>query len=166
MRQDNPYVFSSHTISGDIRPSTQEQASRGSRLVAVLIDTAILLVPGIGAALAFPGVIERGLDSSAAMPLLAILLLFVLAYLGYNLNLMHTNGQTVGKKYMGIKVVRTDGSRLSLGRWLVLRVLSISILGFIPVVGKFATLVDCLFIFRDSRQCLHDQIADTMVIVA
>ena len=34
----------------------------------------------------------------------------------------------------------------------------------IPVVGMFIPFVDALLIFRSSNQCLHDQIADTIVI--
>jgi len=34
----------------------------------------------------------------------------------------------------------------------------------VPVVGALFGLIDCLLIFRQSRRCLHDQIADTIVI--
>ena len=37
---------------------------------------------------------------------------------------------------------------------------------FVPIVGAFYALVDCLLIFRESRRCLHDNIADTIVVTA
>ena len=75
------------------------------------------------------------------------------------------SGQTIGKWVAGIRVVRKDGTRCSVKRWLVLRV---SIMwmtaqtwpGFIlHVVGI------CLGLGRD-RRCLHDLIADTVVVKA
>jgi uncharacterized RDD family membrane protein YckC len=63
---------------------------------------------------------------------------------------------------MGIKVVRKDGSKASLGRIFFLRNVVNIILAFIPLYG----LVDALLIFGESRQCIHDKIADTIVVKA
>jgi hypothetical protein len=38
--------------------------------------------------------------------------------------------------------------------------------GAIPYVGNLYGLVDHLFIFGERRQCVHDKIADTIVIKA
>ena len=75
---------------------------------------------------------------------------------------MIANGQSIGKKMVGIKVVRRDGSPVSLGRMIWLRNVLVWAMGLIPLFG----LVDSLFIFAESRQCLHDKIADTIVVVA
>ena len=40
------------------------------------------------------------------------------------------------------------------------------VIALIPVVGWLYGLVDALMIFRDSRKCLHDNIADTIVVKA
>ena len=34
----------------------------------------------------------------------------------------------------------------------------------VPLLGILYTIVDALFIFAESRQCLHDKIADTIVV--
>jgi uncharacterized RDD family membrane protein YckC len=70
------------------------------------------------------------------------------------------NGQSIAKKLLKIKVVRSDGSRASLGRIFWLRNVVNGLLSIIPAYG----IVDVLFIFGESRQCLHDKIADTIVI--
>jgi uncharacterized RDD family membrane protein YckC len=72
------------------------------------------------------------------------------------------NGQSIGKKLLGIKVVRSDGSKASLGRIFLLRNVVNTLLGIIPLYG----LVDALLIFGEARQCVHDKIADTIVIKA
>lgn len=79
---------------------------------------------------------------------------------------VHANGQTVGKKAVGIKVVRSDGSRASLGRIFWLRNIVNGIPGAVPYVGNLYALVDHVFIFGKRRQCLHDRIADTIVVKA
>ncbi len=93
-------------------------------------------------------------------------LLSLLALTGITAWLVHRNGQTIGKKLVGIKVVRTDSSRATLGRILWLRNVPFWVVSFIPVVGQVVSLVDALLIFRASRQCLHDQVAGTIVVDA
>ena len=74
------------------------------------------------------------------------------------------NGQSIAKKLLHIKVVRRDGSRASVSRIFWLRNVVNALLGAVPLLGVLYTIVDALFIFAESRQCLHDKIADTMVV--
>ena len=90
--------------------------------------------------------------------------LFVLGILIANLVLLHQSGQTIGKKILGTQIVRSDGSRASLGRIILLRILPIRFLGAIPYLGALVVLIDALMIFGKEVRCLHDQIADTIVI--
>jgi uncharacterized RDD family membrane protein YckC len=80
--------------------------------------------------------------------------------------LVQRNGQTIGKKLLGIKVVRSDGSKASLGRIFWLRNVIFLIVGLVPLVGVVLVLLDLLMIFGEARQCLHDRIADTIVVRA
>jgi hypothetical protein len=47
-----------------------------------------------------------------------------------------------------------------------LRNFVIWLLSLVPLLGAVVALLDVLFIFGESRQCLHDKIADTIVIKA
>jgi uncharacterized RDD family membrane protein YckC len=75
---------------------------------------------------------------------------------------VNRNGQSIAKKIIGIKVVRSDGSPAALGRIFWLRNILNGVLGLIPLYA----VIDALFIFAESRQCLHDKIADTIVVQA
>ena len=93
----------------------------------------------------------------------------VLCFIGvvaWNCVLLHRRGQTIAKKLLGIRVVRKDGSRCGLTRIFFARYLPVTVLGLIPFVGGLVSLVDALLIFRDDRRCLHDEIADTIVVRA
>jgi uncharacterized RDD family membrane protein YckC len=148
-------------------------ATRGSRLAAVFIDMAPSLCIGIAAAILLPAyeAIRRatggepghygGLIVGGAIAVLALL-----AYIGYSISLVYRFGQTFGKKVMGIRVVRTDGSRVAFARFVFLRWLPLGLLGAIPYIGWIVGLTDSLLIFRDSSRCLHDDIADTLVVTA
>jgi uncharacterized RDD family membrane protein YckC len=141
-------------------------AGRGIRLGATLID-------GVLAGLAFgllavvtpinvfnPNVEGAGLWRMLLLNVVAGFVLFLVIH-GY---LIATRGQTVGKALLKIRIVRSDGSPASFGRIVGLRYLPTSIIAPIPVIGSIYALVDCLLIFRESRRCLHDNIADTIVV--
>jgi uncharacterized RDD family membrane protein YckC len=80
--------------------------------------------------------------------------------------LVYQNGQTIGKRLLGIKVVRTDGSRASLSRIFFLRYLLNTLFMWVPLAGGLYALVDPLMIFGEARRCCHDYLADTIVIWA
>jgi uncharacterized RDD family membrane protein YckC len=136
-----------------------------ARLIDTLINSAIVM--GIGSYIAgsFDGMMAWERTSSPlysfADSLADFILLLVLH--GY---LLARYGQTVGKWLCGIRVVRTNRSKVGLWRILALRELPFVVLAATPVfyILPVLTIVDALLIFRASRQCLHDQIADTIVI--
>ena len=164
----NPYAAPQAKVA-DLQPTnTQEKAGRGNRLAAVLIDAVPMIVVAIitGILIALGGVGADGKLNVLGGVLMGIVVLFVLAYAVYQLVLLHRNGQTFGKKMMNIKIVRNDGSRAGLGRIFWLRMFVPGLIGAIPFVGGLFGLIDPLFIFGEEKRCLHDLIADTIVINA
>jgi uncharacterized RDD family membrane protein YckC len=83
-----------------------------------------------------------------------------------DLILLARNGQTIGKKLLGIKVVRVDGSPVTLFRVFFLRYVCNTFLSLIPLLGSIYGLADSLMIFGEKRRTIHDYIADTIVIKA
>jgi len=149
-----------------------ELAGRGTRLVAHLADGFIFIIPFmffIFAAL-FMGIHIENLEESENGLMGGFLMLFlsliIIAIFVVNLIWLHRNGQTIGKRIMSIKIVRTDGNRVGLLRIIFMRFFPIALLSNIPLIGGLLALLDPLMIFQKSRQCLHDQIADTIVINA
>ncbi len=160
-------------------------ATRGARMLAATVDSVIGLIPIlvgavfavflIGAAvpaspdtIAAPGLGGLGLGGRESMlgSLAAGAALWYLAWAIVTYRYVKQNGQTIGKRWVGIKVVRTDGSRASVGRIFWLRNVVNAIPGLIPVLGFFYTLIDHGLIFGAEQRCLHDRLADTKVVVA
>jgi len=90
----------------------------------------------------------------------------LLIYLAVNGVFLARDGQSIGKKAFGIKIVRSDGSQADFARIVSRRLAPVYAIQLIPFLSGLLGLVDVLCIFRDSRQCMHDQIADTIVINA
>jgi uncharacterized RDD family membrane protein YckC len=166
--QQNPYAPPQAEVSDiDEREAIVEPAGRGIRFGAAMIDglcfiaiyAPILVAVGLNpAAITDPATFISIWGFISLVGLIALIVITVV--------LVQRNGQTIGKKLVGIKVVRSDGSRATLGRIFWLRNVVNAIPSAIPFVGNVYALVDHLFIFGDKRQCLHDKIADTIVVTA
>ena len=169
--ETNPYAAPAAVVDDaaawDAYDLENRKAGRGKRLGAALLDglvNIIWLAPMIwGATMA--GDVSKGLKPSA--PMVGVILLGLALMIGVvvlNCLMLHRSGQTIGKRALDIAIVRTDGSRMGLLRYIFIRVLPVSLLGAIPYVGGLVSLVDPLLIFGKDRRCLHDLIADTIVV--
>jgi len=163
----NPYAAPAARVH-DVPAGTLELADRGIRLAAALIDGLIWAALGFGMAIILPIVAPQGGDSAAAAnAVMAVGGLLAIGLVVLNLLWLYQNGQTIGKRLLSIKVVRADGERCPLWRILFLRGLPMALIGAVPLIGPIVTwLVDPLFIFRADLRCLHDLIADTIVVKA
>lgn len=146
-------------------------ADRGLRLVAALIDAAVWVATTIPVFAAIPVLDRAGAGSGpegrfAFLLAAGLMLAGMVAVLAWNLVWLHRHGQTVGKRLVRVKVLRSDGSHCAVWRIVFARWLPVTLLGMIPVLGYGVSLVDCLMIFRADRRCLHDLIADTIVVRA
>ncbi|MGA9524514.1 MAG: RDD family protein [Myxococcaceae bacterium] len=147
----------SSALCPDCVALTPPLASRGARFAANLVDQ-FIWVPWF-----FPMFLVEG----EGMETLQIVFGIggVIAALGTLVLQIYlaARGQSVGKKLLKIRVVRSDGSRASLARIIFLRnalpVLVNSLCGIL-------NLVDAVMIFGNERRCIHDHMADTMVIEA
>lgn len=145
-----------------------ELAGRGWRLWAVILDRLIagimiylpaFLLVSVNGTFDQP---QREPDfATLAVPIFLCVMGFV-AWAWITTLLVARFGQTIAKRMLEIKVVRSDGAPASLGRIFLLRNVANWLLGFIPLY----LLVDALFIFGERRQCIHDRLADTIVVKA
>lgn len=153
-------------IRFDDRPQGLVLASRGQRLGASLLDVVVaFILLGLVAWTTDWNPFRPGNSSLVAAQIRNTILgfgLFLLAH-GY---LLATRGQTIGKALVKIRIVRSDGSSASFWQLVGMRYGVTSLISAIPFVGGLYGLVDSLAIFRESRLCLHDQIAGTTVILA
>ena len=143
-----------------------ELAGRGTRLVAAIVDGLFVGLAMLVVALVTPYNVFDPREDSALFAFAVTPALAFGSYLLLNGWLLHSRGQTIAKAMLKIKVVRSDGRKASLPRLAGLRYFVPSLLALVPVFGWIFILVDSLLIFRDSRKCLHDNIADTIVVRA
>ncbi|MBI3448387.1 MAG: RDD family protein [Acidobacteria bacterium] len=164
MTDANPYSPPQTYVADVKAPGAIRLATRSQRARGALVDV------GVGLALLFGtcfplfqrlGVLAASDPEWLPRAFSAVGLQFLI-----NAYFLHTNGQTVGKRAVGTRIVLADGSRASLPRILGLRMMVPGFIGWVPIAGPLFGLVDTLFIYRDDRRCLHDHIAGTVVIAA
>ncbi|WP_433082292.1 RDD family protein [Dactylosporangium sp. CA-052675] len=163
-------------------PNGMPLANFGDRLVAVLIDGAVLV--GVGLVLAIPMFIAifaviAGATASASttespnagllfgLPLLIELLYLVLVLAAgyvYHVEMFRRTGVTWGKRAMKLRLIRTDDPSAPLDRGVLARRWATqSLVGaFVP----FFSWIDGLWQLWDKpyQQCLHDKAAGTIVV--
>ncbi|MEO5688063.1 MAG: RDD family protein [Burkholderiaceae bacterium] len=148
-------------------------AGRGQRFVAVILDGVLMCLVVYPLFFAFGGSLFAHIDPAAPPDPFAMMgQMFRAMVPGYIVAFavqawcLHAYGGTLAKKLLGLRIVRTDGSRATAVRLIFGRGAAAIVPAMIPLLGALYTLVDSLLIFRDSRQCIHDQIADTIVVTA
>ena len=143
-------------------------ASLSDRLAASLIDAfiamVIVLVPFF-IIFGFEGFtklqLHYGFSFTVVMSIIGQCI-----YLLLHGRLLYKYGQTIGKRYMGIKITDLENNLPPFTTSYVYRFLFISLIALLPVVGSIFYFIDVLFIFRGNRRCIHDLIAVTKVIEA
>ncbi len=151
------------------------------RLAAVMLNGFILIsccIPGI--VLAMEGMdhlkdqssglepeeaLVQSLNSVTAFGAAAIFIplsVFVIA----NIVLLVKNGQTLGKKILGIRIANDYGDNPGFWMIAIVRSLVPFMIGLLPLFGLIFILADSLFIFSERNRCLHDRIANTIVVMA
>lgn len=163
MNSPNPYAPPQAKVVDIVEDSDDfVLASAGVRLGAYIIDTILSTLVTIILVVA----VWLSVDDEEG-PGAGIAWLFFLVSAGvliwFNVLYVMQNGQSIAKRWLGIKVVRSDGTPASLGRIFWLRNV---VNGLISGVFGLYFFIDSLLIFSDSRQCVHDKIADTIVVVA
>jgi len=149
-------------------------ASRESRLGASLLDLALVLAASVAMVgiIALSGDLSREpvgdgsvnpLEFASSIGLGFLPLAALLLFQAYRLS---TTGQSLGKKWVGIRVVRLDGGPVNFVNAVLLRSMIPGVFGWFPLFGGLFSLVDVLFIFREDRRCLHDLMATTKVVRA
>lgn len=144
------------------------KATRTDRFVANLVDNAVVIllpvllvvvIAIVGAAVGKGG---KSDDLMAGLIGLGALAAFG-AGCAAQIWSLSAHGQSIGKRMMKIKVVRSNGEPCEMWRLILMRNVLIHVIAQLcGLVG----LVDALMIFGEEQKCLHDLIADTIVVVA
>ncbi len=141
-------------------------ATRGARFVANLVDNFVVVIPVV-AAFGLAAVLLAANDGKKLEGMEALIILGGMGGLmvgcAIQIAAQVNWGQSIGKRMMGIKVVRLNGQPIELWRLLLMRNLLVHVIAQLcGLVG----LVDALMIYGDQQRCLHDHLADSMVVVA
>ncbi len=137
------------TVSADVA-TTYQYAGFGRRLLSALIDGIVIAL--VGAAVAF--VLSQGqstvLQGAPAVILQAAYVILLWVNMG---------GQTLGKKVMGIKVIKSDGTPIDYVTAII------RYLGY--MLSALPLGLGYLWVIWDkNKQGFHDKIANTYVVKA
>ncbi|HEX4998870.1 MAG TPA: RDD family protein [Terriglobia bacterium] len=149
-----------------LQPGGAVLAGRWRRLWGSCVDAIVALVINVPLQW-YSGAFERNSAPGAIFQFRienALWAVFGLSvFLALNWRLL-AQGQTIGKRLLGMKIVRKNGADADRTRIILYRVLPVQAAVLIPIVGMLVGYLDVFFIFRSSRYTLHDDIADTKVI--
>ncbi len=176
----NPYqspTASTPYLGAAMPPAGQPLASLGARFGGAMLDgvfTFLAMIPGgiffaLAAANQPGGPPQPGNEVEVITQMagpMAIMYGGALVMAIVNWVLIAQSGQSLGKKIVGTRIVRLDGSLPGFGYGVAMRAWVPGVIGLIPWIGGLFSLVNILFIFGQDRRCIHDQIAGTRVVVA
>ncbi len=93
-------------------------------------------------------------------------LVLLMALTALQVGLLARDAQTLGKRWLRLRITRPDGSRATVGQVVGLRTLAWGLLLQVPVVGwLMLPVADLVYLIAGERhQTLHDRLANTIVI--
>jgi uncharacterized RDD family membrane protein YckC len=156
----NPYAPPQAMVADVIDPAAGiHLADRGTRFGAALLDGLIVFVM-----VYLPFILSIALGGKQSWSWIGLVVAGVgfIVWMVFTVKFLGENGQSIGKKACKIKLLRKDGSEVSISRVIVGRNMVNGLLGVIPLYA----IIDVLFIFGNARRCVHDYLADTIVIKA
>lgn len=161
----NPYAPPLTQMARPGYSSMAPLASLGQRFGAAMVDLFVgflaFLPIMFSAQMMDNDYSQRTGDAPPIHPIFWLGMLLLVGLSVYNLVLLTTKGQTIGKKVLGIRISNyLDDGNPGFVKAVLLRVFVNGLLGFIPFYG----IVDLCFIFGDERRCIHDLIAGTRVV--
>lgn len=161
-------------------------SSPGRRLLAKLIDWTMVFTPMIVMLMAMMDealaaeikaaqdnpmavmeAIQRQalkLEQAGSTTLVATSWMIILILVG-NMALLTMRGQSLGKCLCGIRIVRAgDGGKAGFVRVVLLRWFLFAVVQSLQVIGPILAFVDYGMVLRPDKRCLHDHVADTLVV--
>jgi len=135
-------------VSVHTTTETINLATRGKRFVGSTVDGLLFILLFLPIYL----ILDLGLS-------VTIISLGLFIFLFLNAYLLYKQGQTLGKKIVGTRIVDMNGNIPNFGNLIFFRYLSL----FVPLFG-IVFFIGLLFIFGEQRRCLHDYLAGTQVI--
>lgn len=165
MNEHNPYGSPEAVVAevGEL-----DLATRGERLGAALVDVVIMLAIMIPL-MVVGGYWEMAMATDGDVGFLATMLWAAIGFAVFvvvHWAPLNANGQTWGKRVLGIRIVDMEGGKLPIGRLLALRYAPVQVVANLPAIGMVLGLVNVLLIFRSDRRCGHDLVAGTQVVKA
>jgi uncharacterized RDD family membrane protein YckC len=172
----NPYAPpSSDDVASAVDPDNDlRTANPGSRFFAAFIDgllTMAVAIPGIIFLASIDDIaVLRDIAAAGDRALLPILAIFgpILLLNCYQWYLMTTTGQSLGKRWNHIKIVKVDGGEAGFLHAVFLRSwLCYFLLPAIPTFGdiwNIVTFIGLFFVFAGLGRTVHDYVAGTRVV--
>jgi uncharacterized RDD family membrane protein YckC len=164
----NPYAppasdpQTSVEVTADGRPAL---ATLGQRLQAFLMDMSLASMCLLSMAHGEQMIKASGTPDALSSSLLVFGLLGALALIVWTVILLCTRGQTIGKRWMNIRIANyADDANPGFVKAVLLRNLVSGLPTVIPILGLVYFVTDIAFIFRPDRRCIHDLIAGTHVV--
>lgn len=160
---------------GSGQPAVGGFAPWSHRVLASLLDSAVVVALAEGLFFLLRDRSYLGHVSSGHEWLLRLGVIAFSSALYFGPLMRFTDGQTLGKRLVRIRVVRTDEQCMTvtraLWRQVALLIVAIDLIGYIPVaggaIGFVVFLIDVLNPLRDrEKRALHDMLAGTRVKVA
>ncbi len=139
-------------------------AGIGSRFLASLWDTLLIFLLqaiGIIVAAVLIRVLDKAADQLSAWIIALFTLILSIFYGGYYIFFeMLWNGQTPGKRWVGLRVIRADGTPVTLSEVLIRNI--VRVVDFLPAV--YGVGIITMFVDKQSRR-LGDLAAGTLVVL-